>query len=115
MGPQHPTYPQSLGVIVKELRKVARIERGNAMRAVFVALAALVGCSSVGYPIVVGHAASGEDIYAIDGYPKTDGTSGPKAARYCQRRGKIAVINDTGYTDGTSFNFSCKDTAAATP
>ena len=67
----------------------------------------LLACSSVGYPIVVGKDASGEDIYAIDGYPKMDNISGPKAARYCQSRNLVTQVVETGYR-GALFTFQCE-------
>lgn len=72
--------------------------------------AALLACSSVGYPIIVGKDTNGEDIYAIDGYPKMDDTSGPKAARYCQSRNLVMQVVETGY-HGASFRFQCKSVA----
>lgn len=79
----------------------------NGVAAFISVTATLFACSSFGYPIVVGKDASGEDVYAIDGYPKMDDVSGPKAARYCQSRNLVTQIVETGY-HGASFTFQCK-------
>jgi hypothetical protein len=66
----------------------------------------LAACSSTGYPIIVGKDATGQDVYAIDGYPKMDDVSTPKAARYCQQRGQVMVVRANGY-QGEPFTFQC--------
>ncbi len=68
--------------------------------------ALLSGCASKPQVIAAGKDHSGKSLYALVGQNDLNASASRQAAQYCEKRGKSAVIQDTGYRD-SGFTFTC--------
>lgn len=70
------------------------------------AAALLSGCASKPDVVAAGKDHSGKNLYALAGQTDLNASASRQAAQYCEKRGKSAVIQDSGYRD-SSFTFTC--------
>ena len=68
--------------------------------------ALLCGCASKPDVIAAGKDHSGKNLYALVGQADLNASASRQASQYCEKRGKAAVIQDSGYRD-SGFTFTC--------
>ena len=71
-----------------------------------VATALLGGCASKPNVVAAGKDHSGKNLYALVGQADLNASASRQASQYCEKRGKAAVIQDSGYRD-SGFTFTC--------
>jgi hypothetical protein len=81
----------------------------NAIRSclrLLVVSALLGGCASKPDVVAAGKDHNGKSLYALVGQNDLNASASRQAAQYCEKRGKSAVIQDSGYRD-SGFTFTC--------
>jgi hypothetical protein len=70
------------------------------------ATALLSACASKPNVIPAGRDHGGKNLYAIAGQADLNASASREASQYCEKHGKSAVIQDSGYRD-SGFTFTC--------